>query len=167
MIAGVDYDSFGVWIAMLPHETNDGILVPLSYRHRSRESASEYAFTATRRIPHLIAGHVHPRPDVVFVERGHAPPKMQKSLFGMGRVQGAVVASLALVMPDVPVNELRDAEWKHALTGNGRATKTAAHAALAERLGLDVAELPSNENLRDALAIAWTGRELNRKASGG
>jgi hypothetical protein len=169
-IAGVDYDSFGVYVALLPFsEEWDGLphapgpqYVELLYRKRhGREAAGDFTFEAAKRIPELIYERV-PIPSLVFVERGFAKPGQQKHLFAMGRVQGLVVGSFLRMSVPVAVNELTTAEWKIGAGAKGNAPKAVAHAALAERFA---GELPDEENMRDAVAIAYAGRALNRKAS--
>lgn len=154
MIAGVDYDSFGVYVVALPHHESDVVFSWEVEFRKPNEARADRAFDTALRIPHMLPQLT--RVDVAFIERGTGASR--RSDFLLGRVQGLVAATLA--MQGIAVNEMPAGEWKKALTGNGNAPKPAAHEALA-RLGF---LLPENENSRDALAIAWTGRELNRAA---
>ena len=163
MIAGVDYDSHGVYIATLWNVATDehdaaaaGFDTFIFRKRHGLEARADFAFDAVKRLPVLLESL--PPMQVVFVERGYG--SSFRSAFVLGRVQGVIVASLART--SLIVNELSVHEWKKELTGNGNAKKAEAHEALAARFH---GQMPDDENMRDALAIAYVGRELNRRAS--
>lgn len=161
MIAGVDFDSFGVYVACLPWEEADDELGArfhiLGFRERRREVEAEWAFEAAKRIPDAIAAIVRPSPTVVYVEKPFVPRGQIKQAVGLGRVQGLIVAGFARAGVEV-IEEMTPGEWRRGVGALGNAPKANAHALLAE---LYPVPLPRDENLRDALAIAWTARKLN------
>lgn len=164
MIAGVDFDSFGVYIAELPYEESrdgaDARFIAIKFRKTSGlEARADFAFEAVLRLPRLIGGTLAPyTAENVFVELGRGASR--RSDFLLGRVQGAIAATFASV-DSCSVIEMSAQEWKKALTGNGNAPKDVAHLELARRYG---GKMPADENMRDALAIAFVGRELIRQA---
>lgn len=165
MIVGIDYDSFGIYVARLSfdealdHDVTGAFVRFDSFVFRGRrEQRADFAFPAVTRIPGMLAQLGVPQ--LVFVERGTG--QSRRADFTLGRVQGAIVATFASWQSAPSVNELLASEWKKELTGNGNASKAEAH----EALGLRFAgSLPRDENMRDVLAIAWTGRELNRRGT--
>lgn len=159
MIAGVDFDSFGVYVAVLPFEENGAgaRFHIIGFRHRSREAGADWAFEAARRIPDAIDELVRPMPVVVYVEKPFVPRGQIKQAVGLGRVQGLIVAGFALAGVEV-IEEMSPGEWRRGVGALGNAPKATAHELLAE---LYPEPLPRDENLRDALAIAWTARKVN------
>lgn len=166
MVAGVDFDSFGVFVASLPfakeRDREEARFVTVRFRHRSRESGAEWAFETAKAIPQLLAFELGRVPAVAFIEHGFAPQGQVKHVFGMGRVQGLVIATLLDM--GVVVNEMTPGEWRIGVAGKGygNAPKALVHEKLAE---LFTGTMPDDENMRDALAMAWVGRELNEAAS--
>lgn len=171
MIAGVDYDSFGIYVATLWDTLTDEFdehtarFYTLKFRKRhGKEAKADFAFEAALRLPGLITSEI-PVPWQVAVERGKAPPGMQKSQFGLGRVQGIIVATFAHYSGPPAILEIPTSEWKIACAGKGygNAAKDVVHERFfAERWQ---GEIPDDENMRDALCIAYAARELDRSAS--
>lgn len=163
MIAGVDYDSFAVYVAALPFDPSRDIIdarfTTIAFRDRKRASSADDAFEASLGLPLQIRYELDPRPAVVWIER--AMSEQRKHLFTMGRVQGIVVGALVELGVEV-VEEVTPQQWKLGVAGKGfgNAKKAAVH----ERLGkLWPRALPDDENMRDALAIAWHARNENAR----
>jgi Holliday junction resolvasome RuvABC endonuclease subunit len=173
IVAGVDYDSFGVYLALV--DAGDYSLADLAvirFRDKSREADKSYAFPAAQRIPEALteALFIARRklwPRLAYVERGFSPKGQQRQAFGLGRVQGLIVA--ALLEHDVPVDELTPAEWRKELGVPGNCSKAEAHLALlgvgAPFYGEGDPRLVADENVRDALAIAYAGARRNARGA--
>lgn len=91
------------------------------------------------------------RPDAVAIEALFAHYKHPATAIVMGHGRGVLL--LAVHRAGLPLVELRPAEVKKALTGNGQADKAQVQRAVQSRLGL--AELPKPADMADAIAIAW------------
>ena len=162
MIAGVDFDSFAVYIAALPfereHEAARARFTTIRFREKNEAGADE-AFAAALRLPARLRFELAPTPAAAWIERPMS--EQRKHLVTMGRVQGLIVATLLDLGVEV-IEEVTPQEWKLAVAGKGygNAKKAAVHEHLAR---LWPAELPADENMRDALAIAWTAREENAR----
>ena len=78
-------------------------------------------------------------------------------------MQGLVVA--ALLELDAGVEELTPADWRIELGVRGNCSKAEAHLALRDRFTDDELADPrlSDENVRDALAIAYAGARRNAR----
>lgn len=162
MIAGVDFDSFAVYVAALPFKREEDLerarFTTIRFREKN-EAGADRAFEAALRLPDRLRFELVPTPAVVWIERPMS--EQRKHLVTMGRVQGIIIATLLELDVDV-IEELTPQEWKLAIAGKGfgNAKKAAVHEHLAR---LWPGELPDDENMRDALAIAWTAREENAR----
>jgi Holliday junction resolvasome RuvABC endonuclease subunit len=151
-------------VAELPLEENgvDARFSVLGFRERSRESGAEWAFEAAKRIPQAIAlKWEDDPPDVVYVERPIVPKGQLRQAIGLGRAQGLIVAGFQQAGVKV-IEEMTPGEWRIGVAGvgYGNAPKAIVHEKLGE---LWLPELPRDENLRDALCIAWAARRENAR----
>ena len=173
IVAGVDYDSFGAYVALVDAGDYSLLdLILLRFRDKSRESDASYAFPASRRLPGALEDAIlgrgpELRPAIAYVERAWTPRGQLKQAFGLGRVQGLIVATLLKI--EVAVDELTPAEWRHELGVKGNCSKSEAHLALlgigSPFYGEGDARLIADENVRDALAIAYAGARRNARGT--
>lgn len=165
LVAGVDYDTFGVYAALVDaRDFSLSDLVVLRYRDKSRQADASYAFPAARALPTAVYNALYEqdrRPVLAFVERAYIPRGQLRQAFALGRVQGLVVAGLLDL--GVIVEELTPAEWRKELGVPGNCAKAEAHLALAERYPDADDPRLRDENVRDALAIAYAGVRRNKR----
>jgi crossover junction endodeoxyribonuclease RuvC len=90
------------------------------------------------------------RPDLAAVESMFSHPKHPGTVITMAHGRGVIL--LALRRAGVPIAQVRPAEVKKGLTGNGQAPKAQVQAAV-QRL-FDLPEPPSPPDVADAIAIA-------------
>jgi crossover junction endodeoxyribonuclease RuvC len=90
-------------------------------------------------------------PGAVAVEAVFAHVVHPATAIVMGHARGVLL--LAIRQAGLGLIELRPAEVKKSLTGNGQAGKIQVQRAVQSRLGL--AELPRPADMADAIAIAW------------
>jgi len=90
-------------------------------------------------------------PGVVAVEGVFAHVEYPATAIGVGHARGVLL--LAIRRAGLRLIELRPAEVKKTLTGNGQAGKAQIQRAVQTRLGLP--ELPRPADMADAIAIAW------------
>lgn len=90
-------------------------------------------------------------PDLVAVEAVFAHVEHPATAIVMGHARGVLL--LAIRRAGLELVELRPAEVKKTLTGNGQASKAQIQRAVQTRMGL--AELPKPPDMADAIAIAW------------
>lgn len=90
-------------------------------------------------------------PEAVAVEAVFAHTQHPATAIVMGHARGVLL--LAIRRAGLRLIELRPAEVKKSLTGNGQAGKAQVQRAVQSRLGLT--ELPRPADMADAIAIAW------------
>ncbi len=105
-----------------------------------------------RRIYERVLGLVEQYlPDELAIEAPFYGKNVQ-SMLKLGRAQG--VAMAAALSRDVPIKEYEPRKIKMAITGNGGASKEQVKEMLRRILNLDEAQLPTELDATDALAVA-------------
>jgi crossover junction endodeoxyribonuclease RuvC len=117
-------------------------------RERSAASVSERLAELDGEVRGIIE---RLRPGAVAVEALFAHYKHPATAIVMGHARGVLL--LAVRRAGLELIELRPAEVKKSLTGNGQADKAQVQRAVQARLGL--AEVPKPPDMADAIAIAW------------
>jgi len=166
-LAGIDTDTFGVYIVTVPLE---GAIRPerigweaIELRPRTttkgRSLASTFEAVVSCRLKILgceLLNDPENQLAVAWIEHGYGGSR--RNDFEQGRVQGAVAATLGDYMP---VNEVNVGTWKKDVIGNGAAKKDQVREFLAAR-----GWFFPRQDLYDAFGIAVYGRLINDKITG-
>lgn len=161
IVHGVDYDSHRIAVCGIELEEDSMFTWTGEYRRKG-----ETAFYAIRRIPWILREQRWTRDPLGlwWIEHafGHGP-----SDFTLGRVQGAIVASLPWTGV---VNEVSSSEWKKGVGLKGNAAKADYIPTLRERAesfasAFELAK-DMSEHVLDAFGIALYARAQNALAVG-
>lgn len=154
-VLGIDYSSRSVDLVYLDETTDaarwHSIPLPLGVVAGARAVREEYAWSANLEEVYLIA-----------IEDAYSAGRVTAK--GLGRVCGAILASLPSTFPREHVWIMRPDEWKLTCGLSGKARKLQVAEWARERFAaIDGIELWSQDAL-DALCIAYAAREINAKA---
>ncbi|PJA45570.1 crossover junction endodeoxyribonuclease RuvC [Candidatus Uhrbacteria bacterium CG_4_9_14_3_um_filter_50_9] len=97
----------------------------------------------------------HHEPDLVAIEKLYFG-KSSSTAMKVAEARG--VAQLMVAQSDIPICEFTPAQIKKALTGNGRAGKTAMQTMVKTLLGLE--QVPKPDDAADAIAAAITASTM-------
>jgi Holliday junction resolvasome RuvABC endonuclease subunit len=162
-VLGIDFSTRSADFVAIPYDDREELLDEAVWRTievlPNKRGPSDDAIRAALNIRERLAGAL-PWDSVALTYIEEPWTQGRKTLRTLSMIEGAIVASLPLLIRRSSINAIKAQEWKRALTGRSDATKGDVRRHV-EGLGL-YPGLP--QDAVDAAGIAWAARHENREA---